>query len=189
MLWIYGSELWSDAHMSQTWSIFLSSSLPFPPVWNRILQTPHSNCLSPWYQEPRDWPAWGERQGYFIQVKCKRQTRSDWGTKMHILSFYVRQFNIHTAVILSHVHGKEDLSLFLWVPFDLSPAHKTRIPVQALMCAQHTQPSAQHMYTHFIVLRVCCYFYTDKNRHKHTHNSTHWIPPLQYCQRYIIESG
>lgn len=32
---------------------------------------------------------------------------------MLILSFDVGQFNIHTAVILSHVHGKEDLSLFL----------------------------------------------------------------------------
>lgn len=32
---------------------------------------------------------------------------------MHILSFDLRQFNIHTAVILSHVHGKEALSLLL----------------------------------------------------------------------------
>lgn len=54
-----------------------------------------------------------ERQGYFIQVTGKKQTRRDEGTKMHILSFCVRQFNLRTAVILSHVHGKEDLSLFL----------------------------------------------------------------------------
>ena len=82
---------------------------------------------------PRDIGSHSTRwQGYFIQVRDKRQT------DMHILNFYARQFNIQTAVILSHVHGKEGLSLSLRVPSDLSSARKTSIQAQNWILAQHT---------------------------------------------------
>lgn len=87
---------------------------------------------------------------------------------MHILSFYARQFNIHTAVILPHVHGKEDSSLFLRVPSDLSSAHKTSIPAQSLICAQHT---VKHMDTHFYSFKMLLFL--NHSKHTKKHNRTH----------------
>lgn len=109
----------------------------------------------------------GERQRYFVEVICKRQTLKDWGIKMHILSFYVRQFNIHTAVIPSHVQGRKTWACFY-------ESHLTscllvkQVSLHRLWFLHNTQPSAPHMYTHFTVLstmRACCCLY----RHK-THN-------------------
>lgn len=55
---------------------------------------------------------------------------------MHIQSVYVGRFNVLAAVILPHVHEKEDVSRSLRAPPDLSPARKTSISAPAL-CKTH----------------------------------------------------
>lgn len=137
--------------------------LPFPPYETESCGPP-TPAASPHDIRSLSTELKGPR--YFIQVNAKEK---HWGTKMHILSFSVRQFNIHTAVIPSHVHGKEDLSLFLWVPFDLAPARKTSTPAQTLIFAQH-------MYMHFTVLStnspLIFLYKTHKHIQQHALNST-----------------
>lgn len=159
-------DLSSDpTHMSQTWSIFLSSS-SFPPYETESCRPPTSYCHT-WYQEPQQWTGRGGKT-YFVEVMCKRQTLRDWGIKMHILSFYVRQFNIHTAVIPSHVQGRNTWACF-YESHLTSRLLVKQVSLHWLLFLHNTQPSAPHTYTHFTVvgtMRACCCLYRHKT-HKH----------------------
>lgn len=106
----------------------------------------------------------------FHLMMLQRQTQVDWGMKMHIQSVYAGHFNVLTAVILPYVHEKEDMSWSLRAPPDLSPARKTSISAPAL-CKTHV-----HIFYGFKVAQTCATVCTE-------------IPPPQYCQRYVIESG
>ncbi len=161
---LHALSLWTHiwaliTHKSWTSSIFLSSSSsPFPHMKHNPTDPPPQPSLT----------KSGGKAGKFYSSDVQKTNMESQRRKMHISSFCVRQFNVHTAVILPHVHEKEDSSLFLWAPSDLSSAHKTNIPVLTLICAQH-------MHTHFTVsgtARVCCSRKHSIHTQQHTLNST-----------------
>lgn len=97
--------------MSQTCSIFLSSFLRLKPdPADPPLQ------LSPPVMSGLRSERWERQDDVLSERYTKDKQGEAGGTKMHIPRFCERQFNIHTAVILPHVHGKEDWSLFFTIP-------------------------------------------------------------------------